>query len=208
MTQLLPSSRALHILDLALALWVAAWIGLGAAIAVNVGNLTTISTTVAQDGRAVQTIGTSLRDLGSLPLIGGSIGSDGRQVQQAGAATVAGAASTKSSIDALSILLGIAVALLPSVPVFGFYLPARLQRLHESQAVRRALRAHGDDPEFQAFLAQRAIAGLDYRRLSRVSSTPWFDIEDDDRRAALAAAELRRLGINPRVMTRGVGGRR
>src|SRR5690242_1797268 len=51
-TLLMPSSRALHLFDAALAIWVAAWIVLGVAIGVNVGRLTALSETVAQDGQA------------------------------------------------------------------------------------------------------------------------------------------------------------
>ena len=80
----MPSSRTLHLLDAALAIWVAAWIALGVAIGVNVGHLTALSDTVAQDGRAVETVGRSLHSLGSLPLIGGEISKDAEQVQTGG----------------------------------------------------------------------------------------------------------------------------
>jgi hypothetical protein len=200
MTLLMPSSRALHLLDAALALWVAAWITLGVAIGVNVRDLTTLSKTVASDGRAVETIAESLHSLGSVPLIGKQISKDTDQLRQAGARAAASGEKSVSSIRALSILLAIAVALLPSVPVFGFYLPARLERRREAAALRRALRQHGCDPDFQEFLARRAIEALGYHRLRRVSPTPWTDVETGDC-AALAAAELRRLGLDPRLLT-------
>jgi hypothetical protein len=92
-------------------------------------------------------------------------------------------------------LLAIAVALLPSVPVLGFYLPARLERRREAAALRGALRDHGSDSDFQAFLAMRAIEALGYHRLRQVSPAPWADMEAG-RYTALAAAELCRLGLN------------
>ena len=64
----MPSSRVLHLLDAALAICVAAWIALGVAIGVDVGHLTGLSDTVAQGGRAVQTVSRSPHSLGSLPL--------------------------------------------------------------------------------------------------------------------------------------------
>jgi hypothetical protein len=94
------------------------------------------------------------------------------------------------------VLLGIAVALLPSIPVLAFYLPARLQRLREARALRRAVRMHGHDPEFHAFLARRAVEALGYHQLRRVSSFPWRDLAEG-RCAPLATAELRRLGVDP-----------
>jgi hypothetical protein len=196
MTLLMPSSRALHLLDAALAIWVAAWIALGVAIGVNVGHLTALSDTVAQDGRAVETVGRSLHSLGSVPLIGGEISKDAEQVRQAGASTASSGRRSASSIHALSVLLAIAVALLPSVPVFGFYLPARLERRREAAALRRALRDHRPDPDVEEFLARRAIETLGYHRLRRLSPAPWAEVEAGHR-AALAAAELRRLGLDP-----------
>ena len=196
----MPSSRALHLLDAALAVWVAAWIALGVAIGVNVGYLTALSDTVAQDGRAVETIGRSLHSLGSLPLIGGEISRDAEQVRQAGASTASSGRRSVSSIHALSVLLAIAVALLPSVPVFGFYLPARLERRREAAALLRALRDHGPDPGVEEFLARRAIQTLGYHRLRRLSPAPWAEVEAGHR-AALAAAELRRLGLDPGLLS-------
>lgn len=199
MTQLLPGKRALHVLDALAIVWVAGWIGLGVAIGLNVRDLTTISHTVQTDGRAVQTVGNSLQSLGGVPLIGGTISKDARQVQRAGASAVASGASSASSIHALSVLLAIAVALLPSVPVFGFYLPLRIERRREAAALRRTLRRHGHDPELEAFLARRAVEALGYHRLQRITSAPWAALEDGDT-AALAAAELRRLGLDPRLL--------
>jgi hypothetical protein len=199
-TLLMPSSRALHLLDAALAIWVAAWIALGVAIGVNVGRLTALSDTVAQDGRAVETVGRSLHSLGSLPLIGGEISKDADQVRLAGASTASSGRRSASSIHALSVLLAIAVALLPSVPVFGLYLPARLERRREATALRRALRDHGPDPDVEEFLARRAIETLGYHRLRRLSPAPWAEVEAGHR-AALAAAELRRLGLDPDLLS-------
>ena len=199
MTLLLPASRVLHLLDVALALWVAVWIALGVAIGVNVGHLATLSDTVAKDGQAVETVAGSLHSLGSVPLIGGQISKDAQQLRRAGARAAMSGQRSVSSIHVLSVLFAIAVALLPSVPVFCFYLPARLERRREAAALRRALRAHGADPNFQAFLARRAIEALGYHRLRWVSAAPWAD-GDDARRAALAAAELRRLGLDPRML--------
>lgn len=179
--------------------WVLAWIGLGVAIGVNVRHLTGISNTVQTDGRAVEAIGGSLRQLRSVPFIGGQIARDGNQVQRAGAGAVASGTSSASSVRALSVLLAIAVALLPSVPVFGFYLPLRLERWREAAALRRTLLQHGGDPELERFLARRAVQALGYHRLRRVAPVPWAE-PDENATAALAAAELRRLGLNPRLL--------
>jgi hypothetical protein len=200
MTNFMPRARVLPLVDTALAVWVALWIGLGVAIGVQVRDLTALSNTVARDGRAVETIGTSLNSLHGLPFVGSQISKDAQQVQQAGASAASSGASSVSSVRALSVLLAIAVALLPSVPVFGFYLPVRIKRSREAAAVRKALRGNRADPEFEAFLARRAISTLGYRRLRSVTTSPWADLEEG-RCAALAAAELDRLGIDARLLS-------
>lgn len=196
---LMPSSRTLPLVDAALALWVAAWIGLGVAIGVNVANLTALSHTVTVDGRAVETVGRTLHAIGGVPFVGGEISHAADAVQQAGANAVSSGESSASSVKALSVLLAIAVALLPSVPVFGFYLPLRVQRVRETRALRHVLLERRGDPGLEAFLARRAVASLGYKRLREISPSPWSDIEDG-RCAALAAAEVRRLGIDPGVL--------
>lgn len=194
-SHLLPSARALVFVDAAMALWVVAWIGLGVAIGIDVQHLTDLSHTVSNDGAAVQAVGRTLGGLGAVPLIGGNLGHLADQVQQAGASAVHSGHSSASAIHALSILLAVAVALLPSIPVLGFYLPLRLERGREARAVRRALSEHAGDPRLEEFLARRAIATLGYRRLRNLPQA-WEDLEHQ-RTDRLAAAELRRLGIAP-----------
>lgn len=196
---LMPGSRTLPLVDVAVALWVAVWIVLGVAIGINVGNLTGLSHTVVAEGHAVETVGGALRPLGAAPFVGGEVSHAAKQVQQTGASAVASGRSSASSIEALSVLLAIAVALLPSVPVLGFYLPLRIQRAREARSLARALRERPGDPSFEAYLATRALGSLSYEALCEISRSPWSDIEDGDR-AALAAAEVRRLGIDPTLL--------
>lgn len=196
--------RRQRLLDAVVFGWVALWIGLGVAIGVNTAHLSDLSRTVAVDGHAVESVGRSLRPLRSIPFVGSQIASDSGSIVAAGAQTVQGGVSTQSSIHALAVLLGIAVALLPSVPVFGFYLPWRVERAREARALRRALREHGDDPALEAYLATRALGTQSYRSLRRLSFEPWGEIGELERRR-LAAAELDRFGIDRGKLS---GGRR
>ena len=195
--RLLPSARALRVVDFTMALWVGAWIGLGVWIGVDVHHLVRLNDTVAADGTAVQQIGHTLSTLSSIPFVGGTIGRTGAQLQHAGARSAAGATASAGSIRQLSVLLAIGVALLPSVPVFGFYIPLRIARMRERRAVRRALRSGESGPQLRAFLAQRAVATLDYNQLQATVDGG----DDRTQEQRLAAAELRRLGIDPRALT-------
>lgn len=180
----------------------AAWIGLGVAIGVKLGDLSGLSHTAVIDGRAVETVGRTLGTLGAVPVLGSALSGVAHQVQVAGASAVAGGNSSLSSIHALSVLLAIAVALLPSVPVFGFYLPMRLDLRREARALSEAVHRYGDDPAFKAFLARRAIDSLGYHRLRGLATRPWEQTLSETDCSELAAAELRRLGIDPTALER------
>ncbi len=134
-SDLLPSARALRALDATLTAWVLIWIGLGIAIGINLDDLTGLSHTVSHEGHAVETIGAALRPVAALPIVGASVSQAATEVQRAGASAVASGGASASSIERLSVLIAIAVALLPSVPVFGLYVPLRLQRRREARAV-------------------------------------------------------------------------
>jgi hypothetical protein len=190
-----------------LGLWVLAWIGLGVAIGVEISDLNSLSHTAIVSGQAVESVGRSLGVLGNVPLVGGTLAGVAQQVQAAGASAVHGAMSSQSSINTLSVLLALAVALLPSVPVFGFYLPVRLDLRREAAALRQAVILHGGDPAFQGFLAGRALGSLGYHRLRRVAALPW-SAPTATSTLELAQAELRRVGINPDLLTDGKDGSR
>ena len=194
--------------DAVLGLWVIVWIALGVAIGVKLSDLSGLSHTAILTGHAVEALGKSFGVLGAVPLVGGSLGAVATQVQAAGANIAGGGASSLSSIHALSVLLAIAVALLPSVPVFGFYLPVRLQMRREAAALREAVVVYGDDPAFRAFLARRAIDSVGYQRLLGNTTPAWAYTGEDAETTELAASELARLGIEPELLDRASHGRR
>ncbi len=203
-----PNSAGLTAVDGVLAGWVLVWIGLGVAIGIKLSDLSGLSHTAILTGHAVQALGKSFGLLGQVPLVGGALGGVAGQVQSAGANIAGGGASSLSSIHALSVLLAIAVALLPSVPVFGFYLPVRLDMRREARALRDAVAQHGEDPAFRAFLARRAIYTVGYHRLQGVSATPWAHADSEAGTTELAAAELARLGVEPGLLGNASHGRR
>lgn len=202
-----PSTRSVHAIDVVLALWVVIWIGLGVAIGIKLSNLSDLSHTAVVSGQAIESVGRSLGVLGAVPLLGSSLAGVASQVQAAGASAVASGQSSLSSIHALSVLLAIAVALLPSIPVLGFYLPLRLDLRREADALYNATLKHGHEPGFRAFLARRAIGSLGYHRLSGVVAQPWDLALSEADRSELAAAELVRLGIDPALLDGTGGGR-
>lgn len=108
-------------ISVAVGVWVVVWVGLGVWTGYEVYALRTLSDTVAKAGTAVKTTGGALETVGSIPLVGGQIGTLGRQVSATGASAVVSGRSSKHTIDRLSVLLGIAVGLVPTAPVLVLY---------------------------------------------------------------------------------------
>ena len=203
----LPSGRALLALDLALAIWVAAWIWLGIAVGSEVSGLRRLSGTISKVGNAVQQSGQTLSAFDGVPFIGQRVGNTAKQIEQAGQSAVQSARASRDSAAHLSWMLALAIALIPSTPVLGLYVPARLIAIRERRALRRMWVVHGQEPEFRRLLARRALTALPYTRLARLAGPdPWlaFAAGEYDQ---LARAELERWGVDQTVLSY-IGGRR
>ena len=200
-TPALPSGRRILLLDAVLALWAAAWIVAGVAVAGALDNLVVLPETFGPVGKAIDDSG---RAIGSLefPVLGDPLRAPGREISEAGQGVAAGGHAGRDEVEQASILVGLVVAVLPTLPLLLLYLPARVGRALEAHALRLALATGAGDPALERLLAQRAAASLSYRRLRRLGQ-PWRDLEEG-RHGALAAEELRRLGIARRRLE-GVG---
>jgi hypothetical protein len=187
------SARAMRRLNVALAIWAAFWIGIAAYTAYEVAALRTLSHTVVKAGTATESTGRALAAIGHLPFVGGRIASLAAQAVAAGASARTSGASTATTIDQLAVLLGIAIALIPTVPLLALYLPLRLSWRRDRKAVRTAI-AHWDgEPGLEAFLAHRALAHLPFHELRELG---YDGTEGSALHSELAAAELRRLGLD------------
>lgn len=191
----LPTGRALAALDVAVAAWVVVWLLLAVQVAQEVRGLQDLSRTIVQVGGAVEQTAGVLAQLQGLPFgIGEEVGDAADEIAEAGRSAVESGRSSRESVRSLSVLLGIAIGVIPSVPVLGFYLPLRIGLASERQSIARAAATAGDEPAFQRFLALRAVENLSYRRLCEITDEPWRDLAEG-RHRALAQAELERLGI-------------
>lgn len=186
------SARAMRRLDVALAIWAAFWIAVAAYTAYEVAALRALSRTVVKAGAATESTGHALAAVGHLPFVGGQISQLAAQAVAAGASARASGASTGSTIDHLAVLLGIAIALIPIVPLLGIYVPFRLGWRRDRSAVRSAVARWDGEPGLEAYLAQRALAHLPFEDLRALGHD---GTEGSPPNAELAAAELRRLGL-------------
>ncbi|HEX2045363.1 MAG TPA: hypothetical protein VHF23_07040 [Gaiellaceae bacterium] len=181
-------------LDVAVAVWTAAWIGLGLWVAREVQNLADLSETVTAAGVALEEAGGALQSLDGVPFVGEDVARVGERTERAGQSARVSGSSSRESVESLSVLLGVSIAVAPSLPLLALYLPMRLAWRRHVTAVRRALARAPDDPALEEFLAWRAVLNLPYDRLRAVSADPWRDLESG-RHRRLGDAELARLGI-------------
>lgn len=187
-------ARTVRLLRLGFALWAVVWVGLAAGTAYELYVLRDLGDTVAKTGVAIDTTGKALQSIGGIPFVGGEVHTLAGEVRAAGQSAVASGRSSRASTTTLAVLIGLAIALIPTVPVLGVYLPLRAAWRRERAAVARALRHRAGDPLLDEYLAQRAVANLPYADLRAVTEQPWADLQAG-RFAELADAELRRLGL-------------
>jgi hypothetical protein len=189
-----PSVRLIRVLDLAAVVWVLGWVVLALFVAREVQDLRQLSDTVVVAGTAVEDTGDAVASLGTVPFVGERAGEVADEVRAAGRSAQVSGRESRSSIDDLSVLLALAIGLVPTLPLLALYAPLRIAWSRDSRAVRRALAAPEPDPLLLELLARRAVLSRSYEAIRAVSDNPFRDIEEG-RVRLLADLELRRLGL-------------
>ena len=184
------------LLDVLLLAWAVLWVVMGIAVAREIRSLADVSDSARDAGLATQRAGDLLESLAGLPVVGEQLREPAATIRQAGRSTVEGAERSRERAEGLGTLLGLSIAVIPSLPLLVLYLPGRIALERERRLLRPALVA-GADPALEELLATRAVARLPYRRLRAVSADPVGDLRSG-RHADLAAAELRRVGLTRR----------
>ena len=190
----LPTGRRVLLLDAALALWAAAWIAMGVAVASSVDDLVVLPDALTSAGGAIEGSGRAIGEL-ELPVVGRPLRGPGAEIRATGREVTARGRVSRAEVEHASDLLGVAVALIPTLPLLLLYLPPRIGRELEAHALRRTLAEGAGDPALERLLAERAAVSVSYRRLRRLGARPWRDLQEG-RHRALAAEELRRLGVD------------
>lgn len=107
------------------ATWVVLWLVVGAWTGYELWQLGDLGATVADSGRALDAAGTGLQSLEGIPVVGEQTAELGEQVRSNAQDIVAGAGEAQSRTRRLAVLLGLTVALVPSVPVLAVHLALR-----------------------------------------------------------------------------------
>lgn len=97
-----------------------------------VQTLRQLSNTVIQSGGAVKQTGDALQGLRPIPFVGGDVARIGRQVSASGVNARRSGRSSRAAVDNLATLLGVAIALVPTVPMIALFVVTwHLARLRE-----------------------------------------------------------------------------
>lgn len=153
--------------------WVLVWLLAGITAGRALDKVSEVTKSAESAGGAVVRTGESIRDV-EVPVAGRVFEEPGEKIIDAGEAAQAQARETESDIHLAAVLFGLAVWLVPTLPLLFAYGPVRLHRGRETRALRALLRDHGSDPALDAMLAVRAVAHMPYHRL-RALGAPTVD---------------------------------
>ena len=195
-TLALPGARR-RVVAVFVVIWIGVWLAVGTITAVQVRRLTEVSDSLVQSGDALDVAGTALQDIGRLPVVGDRPRALGDEVRETADDVHDAGDASRDTVRSVSVLLGLALVLIPVVPVVALYVPLRRAASRERSAVKRALSRSGSDPVLEEFLAHRAVHNLPYDSLTQVTGDPWGDLRRGSFRR-LANAELTRLGLATR----------
>lgn len=188
--------KTVRLLDSAVLFWVVLWTVLGVWTGITLWQAADVGTTISASGRSLDAVGSSLQSLSEVPVIGERPGELGAEVSATAVDITARGTEVRGQLRLLGVFLGIAIVGIPVTPILGLYLPLRVRRGREVAGIRRQLRAHGDAPGFQRYLAGRARSWLTYDDVLRLEAE---DQDDGSGERRLADAELSRLGIARRA---------
>jgi len=117
--------RPARLFDGLVVVWSVAWVLIGVRIAREVRDLAKLSDTVVSLGQATESAGAAIAGLESLPVVGGALREPAATIREAGTDAVASGRQSRRSADRLGVLLGISVALIPTLGLVAAYLPGR-----------------------------------------------------------------------------------
>lgn len=187
-------ASTLRLLDGLVALWFVLWLVIGGWAGYTMWSLSELGDTVSSSGEATQSAGDALQVVGGVPVIGERPLELGKEISATGEEITQRGQQVKGQVRQLSLLLGVAIALMPTVPVLGFYLPQRLSRRRSVKQLRRSLQDPATSKSLDRYLAERAIRTLPYDTLDALVGDPWQAIEGGHTRP-LADAYLARFGL-------------
>lgn len=187
-------ASTIRLLDGLVVFWFVLWLVVGGWSGYTMWRLSELGDTVTASGESIHSAGQALESLGGVPLIGERPLELGKQVSATGVDIADRGQQVRSQMRQLSLLLGLAISLMPTTPVLGLYVPQRLSRRRDLKGLRKALRSSKPDGTLDRYLAERALRSMSYASVQALVGDPWRALEEG-RGRPLADAELARVGI-------------
>lgn len=187
-------ASTVRLLDGLVAFWFVLWLVVGGWSGYTIWQLSELGDTVTQSGESITSAGDALQALGGVPVVGERPLELGKETSTTGADIAERGQEVKSQLRQLSLLLGLAIALMPTTPVAGLYLPQRLARRRDLRSLEQALRTADSAATLDRYLAERAVRSMPYAEVTGLVGDPWRAI-DEGRARPLADAELARVGL-------------
>ena len=192
---LLPSGRTLRRWILTAAGYIVASLAVGAAGGWQIWSLAELHRSLLEAADALTLTARAVGLVGEVPVVGagadqlaGSITDTAEEVRR-------NAVAVRGQVHVPAVVAGVAVALLPTVPLVAVYLPMRVAHARAAAGLKRKL-AGSTDPMLVEHLAHAALSRVPFAELRHVPGQPWQDVEQA-RHRPLPAAELTRLGLRP-----------
>lgn len=182
--------------DLLVLAWVVVWVLVGRWVYSMVSALSAPADPLRSAGQGVQSRATEIATtIGETPLVGDRLTGPFEGVASAGGSLVSAGDTLESAVHRVATLVGTLTALVPVVLVLGVYLLVRLAYARRAGALARFRAADGSTD----LLALRALVHQTPARLAAVGADPLaaWRAGDQEQITALAAMELRRLGLRP-----------
>ena len=187
------SPRRLRLYDGLVAFWVALWLVVGGWIGLRIWQFAEVADSVADSGRAISSAGSVIAAFGDVPVIGQVPGQLGARIEATGRSVAAQGAANADRTRQTAILLGLAIALAPSVPIAALYFVSRRGYVRDANAVVQAYRVEPSATD--SLLALRAVLNQPYEQLRGVLPAPYTAYREGNVRQ-LADAEIERLGLH------------
>lgn len=191
--------------DIATALWLILWVGIGLRLYATLAELAVVGDSVTEAGTGLQDAGATIEDaLSQIPLIGTGAGNVvGDAFDGVGSPLAQAGADLERLLLIVAAVLGLLLVAVALIPWLNRYIPWRHSRWQRLNAGDRAI--HGGeavragavpDAELQRVLASRAMNRLEYADLLSHTPDPIGDFVAG-RFDRLAAAELADSGLAP-----------
>jgi hypothetical protein len=195
-TEAAVSHRTSRTIDVILVLWLLLWCAIGYTLGRTVNELSGLSDGVIGAGEGISDAAGALDDLADVPLVGSGIAAIAGSIDAIGQGTVEKGEASKDAIFNVAVLIGLVIALGPSLPLIAGWLVIRAPLARERRRIAKALDAR--DAGLDGYLALRAATRFPYSRIATVTADPWGDLQGG-RHSALAGMELGRLGLTRRA---------